>query len=319
MHFAVLVFGQEDNKLLQGSRAMVKAARVRKHRVTVLREKELYLLFDGTRECLHNKNGKPLPRYDAVIVRPSFAADPSIHASLIRQFELEGHLVINKHTGVHRAKNKVRTLQLLHHYQIPMPKTVVFFGSENIDRVMSEFKYPVIVKSAYGAGGSGVFIAETRRSLKPVVEHLLRSKASNKEPIKIQEYIRESKGKDLRLFVVGKKVVAAMQRSAQKGEFRSNFHKGGNVKAVTPSDQEITMSVQSSVNMGLDISGVDILRTKRGPMIIEVNAQPGLEGITKASGIDVAAEIIKFVERKVKQRKARIRKPIKERAGAVEG
>ncbi len=319
MHFAILVFGQEDKKLLPGSRAIVKSARKRGHRMTILREKDLYLLFDGNRECLHNKNGKPLPKYDAVIARPSFASDPSIHASLIRQFELQGQLVINKHTGVHRAKNKVRTLQLLHHYQIPMPKTVVLFGSENIDKVMSEFKYPVVVKSAYGAGGSGVFIAETKRSLKPVVEHLLRSKSSNKEPIKIQEYIHESKGKDLRLFVVGRRVVAAMQRSAQKGEFRSNFHKGGNVKGITPTEQEVTMSIQAALNMGLDISGVDILRTKRGPMIIEVNAQPGLEGITKASGIDVAAEIMKFVERKAKQRKARIRKPIKERASAVEG
>ena len=318
MHFAVLVFGQEDNKLLSGSKAMVKSARARKHRVSILREKELYLLFDGTRKCLHNKNGKPLPKFDAVIVRPSFSSDPSIHASLIRQFELEGYLVINKHTGVHRAKNKVRTLQLLHHYQISMPKTVVLFGSQNIDKIMNEFKYPVIVKSAYGAGGSGVFIAESKRSLMPVVEHLLRSKSGNKEPIKIQEYIKESKGKDLRLFVVGKRVVATMQRSAKKGEFRSNFHKGGNVKSIVPTDDEVKMSVLASMNMGLDISGVDILRTKRGPMIIEVNAQPGLEGIMQATGVDVATEIIRFVERRVRMRRKKIR-PIRENVKKIEG
>lgn len=318
MHFAILVFEQEDGRLLPGSKAIVKAARARKHKVSVLREKELYLLFDGTRECLHNKNGKPLPKYDAVIVRPSFSSDPSIHASLIRQLELQGYLVINKHTGVHRAKNKVRTLQLLHHYNIPMPKTVVLFGTEQIDNVLHEFQYPVIVKSAYGSGGSGVFIAESKRSLMPFVEHLLRKRDGGKEPIKIQEYIRESKGKDLRLFVVGNRVVAAMQRSAQKGEFRSNFHKGGNVTAVVPTEQEIKMSVHASVNMELDISGVDILRTKRGPMIIEVNAQPGLEGITKATGIDVGAEIIKYVERKIKARRQKI-KPVKEKVKKTEG
>jgi ribosomal protein S6--L-glutamate ligase len=320
MRFAILVFGKEENKLLSGAKAIAKAARARKHTVSILKERELYLLFDGTRECLH-KNGKPLPKFDAVIVRPGFPGDPSIHAALIRQFELEGFLVINGHVGVHRAKNKVRTLQLLHHHQIPMPKTVVLFGTQNINTVMNEFQYPVIVKSAYGAGGSGIFIAESRRSLKPVVEYLLSNKASNREPIKIQEYIGESKGKDLRLFVVGKKVVAAMQRSAQRGEFRSNFHKGGNVKAIEPTEEENTMAVQASREMGLDIGGVDILRTKRGPMIIEVNSYPGVEGIAKATGKDIGGMIVKYVEKKVNKRKARTRKPIKEKASTktIEG
>lgn len=296
MHIAILVFEQEKKTLLPGTKMFMKKARAMKHRVTILHEHNLYIMYDGQRESLFC-SGKPLPKYDAVVVRPSFSSDPSIPASLIRQFELKGYLVINTHSAVHRAKNKIRTLQLLHHYQIPMPKTVVLFGEEQLDVVMSEFRYPVILKSAYGSGGSGIFIAESKRSLKPVVEHLL--KRSKSEPIKIQEYIAEAKGKDLRLFVVGKQVVATMQRSAKKGEFRSNFHQGGSVKGIEPTSEEVKMALDASFGLGLDISGVDILRTKKGPVIIEVNSQPGLEGITKATGIDVAQKIVEYVEYRV--------------------
>ncbi len=317
MHLALLVFEQEDNRLLPGSKALVKRARKSGHRVSILREREIYIVFNGVKQSLH-KNGKLLKKFDAVIVRPSFKSDPSIHASLIRQFELEGQLVINTHSGVHRAKNKIRTLQLLHHHGISMPKTVVLFDAAELDKVMGLFTYPVVVKSAYGAGGSGVFIAETKRSLGPVVEHLLRKREGVREPIKIQEYIAESKGKDLRLFTVGKRVVATMQRTAKKGDFRSNFHKGGSVEGVQPTQEEENMAIQAAMNLGLDISGVDILRTKRGPVIIEVNSQPGLEGITKATGIDVAGEIVSYVEKRVRRRKNKL-KEVKERVRSVEG
>jgi ribosomal protein S6--L-glutamate ligase len=316
MHIALLVFEQEKKTLLPGSKMFMKKARAMGHRVSVLREQELYILYDGHRDSLF-RAGKPLRSYDVIVVRPSFSSDPSIHASLIRQFELQGYLVINPHAAVHRAKNKIRTLQLLHHYQIPMPKTVVLFGEGNLEAVMNEFRYPVVVKSAYGSGGSGVFIAESKRSLRPVVEHLL--KRSKNEPIKIQEYIAEAKGKDLRLFVVGMRVVATMQRTAKKGEFRSNFHQGGSVKGITPTDEEVKMALDASRGLGLDVSGVDILRTKKGPVIIEVNSQPGLEGISKATGVDVAQKIVEYVERRVAKRKRAIKKPMKERRRSQEG
>lgn len=316
MNIALLVFEQEKKDLLIGSQMLMDKALLMNHEVTILRENELYILYDGQRESLFLA-GKPLEKFDAIIVRPSFASDPSIHASLIRQFELQGYLVINTHSAVHRAKNKVRTLQLLHHYGIPMPKTVVLFGEGNLDHVMHEFKYPVIVKSAYGAGGSGVFIAESRRSLFPVVEHLL--KRSKVEPIKIQEYIAESKGKDLRVFIVGRKVVATMQRSAKKGEFRSNFHKGGRVECIEPTEAEVKMALDASIGLGLDISGVDILRTKHGPVVIEVNSQPGLEGITKATGVDVARKIVEYTQRRVTARKRKAQLGAKEKRKSQEG
>jgi ribosomal protein S6--L-glutamate ligase len=314
MNIAILVFEQERKELLVGSRMICEKFEDMGHTVSVLRERELYIMFNGKKKALCS-GGKCLSDFDAVVVRPSFASDPSIHASLIRQFELQGYLVINTHAGVHRTKNKIRTLQLLHHHNISMPKTVVLFDVSSVDHVMSEFKYPVILKSAYGAGGSGIFIAESKRSMIPIAEYLLRKN----DPIKIQEYIAESKGKDLRLFVVGKKVVAAMQRSAKKGDFRSNFHKGGVVKNVEPTEVERKMAIKASLDMSLDIAGVDILRTKNGPVIIEINSQPGLEGITKATGIDVAKTIVDYTCKRAKIRKKNIQRALKERGSSIEG
>ncbi len=300
MHIAILVFKAEIKELAPGS-ALIKAA-VEKagHEVSIVQESDVQIHY-GKHPNLF-MHGKPVPDFDAVIVRPLFKRDPSIHSSIIRQFELNGFLVINGYLGVHRAKNKIRTLQLLDHFNLPMPKTVVLFGTNDLNETLKDFKFPVIVKAAYGSAGTGIFIAETKRSVTPIIEYLLKEGGEN-DPIKIQEYIKESKGKDLRVFVLGKKVVAAMQRSAKKGEFRSNFHKGGSVKSIKLTAEETDLAIRASQHMGLNISGVDILRTERGPVIIEVNSCPGLEGITQATGIDVAAEIVKYVEKKIRSRK----------------
>jgi ribosomal protein S6--L-glutamate ligase len=303
MKIAILVFEQERKELLIGSQMIHDKFIEMGHTVDVLRERELYMMFNGNKDALYWK-GKKLPKYDAVVVRPSFSAYPSIHAALIRQFELQGYLVLNPHTGVHRTKNKIRTLQLMHHKKTPMPKTAIVFDAPTIDYLTQEFKYPVILKSAFGAGGSGIFIAESRRSMQSIADYLLKKN----EPIKIQEYIAESKGKDIRIFVVGNKVAAAMERSAKKGDFRSNFHKGGSVKAIEVTDAEKKIALRAAKYMGLDIAGVDVLRTKKGPVIIEVNSQPGLEGITKATGVDVAKKIVKYTERCVKARKKNSKK-----------
>jgi ribosomal protein S6--L-glutamate ligase len=303
MKIAILVFENERKELFIGSQMIFDKFVEMGHDVDVLRERELYIMFNGKKEALY-RAGEKLPKYDAVFVRPSFSSDPSIHAALIRQFELQGYLVLNGHAGVHRAKNKIRTLQLMHHKKTAMPKTAIVFDAPSIDFLTKEFKYPVILKSAYGAGGSGIFIAESKRSMQSIADYLLKKN----EPIKIQEYIAESKGKDLRLFVVGGKVVATMQRSAKKGDFRSNFHKGGSVKSIEPTTEEVKMATRAAKYMGLDIAGVDILRTKKGPVIIEVNSQPGLEGITKATGVDVAKKIVKYTEKCVNARKKNSKK-----------
>jgi len=274
----------------------------------VICERDLQIRFNGKTKILHR--GYPLPKYDAIFVRPLFNHDPSIHSAVIRQFELNGRLVINGYLGVHRAKNKIRTLQLLAHHNLPMPKTTLLFDEEHLKVTLKDFKFPVVVKAAYGSGGSGIFICETQRAVAPVVEHLLKDNNTSNDPIKIQEYISEAKGKDLRLFVVGKKVVATMERKAKKGEFRANFHKGGSVKGITPTKKEERLAIAAAREMGLNLAGVDILRSKTGPLILEVNSAPGLEGITLATGVDIAGEVVKYIEQKVK--KNRGKKKLKE-------
>ncbi len=301
MKIAILIFSKEKDQLLPGTSAIRDSMVSHGHSVTILCETDLHLRFGKKTKIYHHDN--PIPKFDAVLVRPIFNHDPSIHSALIRQFELNDHLVINDYLGVHRAKNKIRTLQLLAHHGLPMPKTALLFGDENLANAIKDFTFPVVVKSAYGTGGSGIFICESKRSLQPVVEYVLKNNNTSNHPIKIQEYIKEAKGKDLRLFVVGKKVIAAMERKAKKGEFRANFHKGGSVKSIKTTKKENKLAIDATTYMGLNIAGVDILRSKQGPLILEVNSAPGLEGITKASGTDVAGEIVSYIERRVRARR----------------
>ncbi len=304
MKFAVLTFELEKYKLLPGTKMIIKRARELGHRVTLMREHELQIRF-GNHHKIYYK-GKPFPKFDAVIVRPGIKEDPSVHAAILRQIELEGELVINGYLGVHRAKNKIRTLQILDHFGLPIPKTVVIFSAAELESAVKDFTFPVIMKTVYGSGGAGVFIAESKRSLKPFIQYLTQRSELSNTPVKIQEYIKEAKGKDLRVFVVGKEVVAAMERSAKPGEFRANVHQGGKARAVEVTENEKTLCVEAMKRLGLNIAGVDILRTKKGPVIIEVNSYPGLEGITAATGVDVAEKIVKYAERKVIRRRNKI-------------
>lgn len=301
MKIAFLVFSKERKELMPGSTMIYDKMIERGHKVDILCEQDLQIRFGKHTKIFHA--GKPLKKYDIVFVRPIFNHDPSIHSAVIRQFELNGSVVINGYLGVHRAKNKIRTLQLLAHHNLPTPKTTLLFDEEHLVPTLKDFSFPVVVKAAYGSGGAGIFICESLRAVAPVVEHLLKANNSSNNPIKIQEYISEAKGKDLRLFVVGKKVVATMQRKAKKGDFRANIHKGGSGKGVTPTKKEERLALEAAKRMGLNIAGVDILRSKKGPLILEVNSAPGLAGITEATGVDVAKEIVKYCEKKVKNGK----------------
>jgi ribosomal protein S6--L-glutamate ligase len=245
-----------------------------------------------------------------ILVRPGFSKDPSVNSSIIKQFQLAGFYVLNGYVGVFRAKSKIRTLQMLDHFNIAVPKTVVSEDASTLEEAAEAFKFPVIIKSIYGTHGRGVFIAESKRSLKPIIEYLA---AKENGPVSVQEYIQEAKGKDLRVFVLGKKVVAAMERVAKSGEFRANFHKGGTVGVADLSQEEKKMSIQATKILGLDIAGVDILRTKTGPKIIEVNSNPGLEGITKASGVNVVEKIASFIEHRVNKYGSKQKKPMPKR------
>ncbi len=282
---------------------IVKAARARGHRVTIIPER--YLAFDFGKDKKILFKNKPLPKFDAILVRAGFLNNPSIHSAVIKQFQLAGCLIINSDLGVHRCKNKLRMLQLLDHFDFPIPKTRAVFDYKHIEHITEEFKFPIIIKTVYGSLGVGVMMADSKRLLVPIVEHII---SSTSLPILVQEYIKEAKGKDLRVFTVGKKVIAAMERVAKRGDFRANFSAGGKVNLAELTEEEIKMSIDSAKQLGLHTAGVDIIRTNDGPKILEVNSNPGLEGITQATGVDVSTEIVKYIERKVSRRKRKIKK-----------
>lgn len=310
MRIGILTFQKSKKALAVGTKSIVKEATRRGHEVTILYSKDVGLIF-GNGKALTYQNKKISPKdFDVILVRPGFTGDPSVNASIIKQFALAGFYVLNNYIGVFRAKNKIRTMQLLDHFNVPVPKTLVVSEPELLEDAAKEFSFPVIVKTIFGTHGTGVFIAESLRSLAPIVDYLTKRERG---PVKLQEYIAEAKGKDIRAFVAGKKILAAMERSAKSGEFRANFHKGGSVGTVELSDIEKKLAIRASQVLGLDISGVDILRTKDGPKIIEVNSNPGLEGIGKATGINMAEKVVNFIEHRVKKYGKLYGKPLPKR------
>lgn len=310
MNIGVLTFVASKKQIAVGTKSIIKEARSRGHKVKVFFSPRVGLVFGNGKTLTYRGKALNPNDYDAILVRPGFTKDPSVNASIIKQFQLAGFYVLNGYIGVFRAKNKIRTLQMLDHFGIPVPKTVVVEDPDLLVEAAQEFRFPIIVKSIYGTHGNGVFLAESRRSLKPIVEYLIKAERG---PVSVQEYIREAKGKDLRVFVLGKKIVATMERVAKSGEFRANFHKGGKVTIADLSKEEKQISRKATEILNLDIAGVDILRTKSGPKIIEVNSNPGLEGISKASGVDVAAKIVDFIERRVKIYGKKRKKPLPKR------
>lgn len=307
MKIGILTFVQTKKKLAVGTKSLIRELKDRGHEVKLFFAPQIGLVFGNTKRLTYKGKAIDPNDYDVIVVRPGFTKDPSVNSSFIKQFQLAGFYVLNGYVGVFRAKSKVRSLQMLDHFDIPVPKTIVLEDSAQLEKAAEEFSFPVIIKSIYGTHGRGVFIAESKRSLSPIVEYLTKKESG---PVTLQEYIKEAKGKDLRAFVLGKKVVASMQRSAKAGEFRANFHKGGSVNKVTLTEVEKKLAIKATKVLGLDIAGVDILRTKDGPKIIEVNSNPGLEGISKASGIDMAVRLTKFIEHRAKKYGSKHKRPL---------
>ncbi|MEK9155382.1 MAG: RimK family alpha-L-glutamate ligase [Patescibacteria group bacterium] len=299
MRIGILTFVSGKKQIAVGTASIVAEAKARGHHVKMLYSNHVGLVFGNGRTLTYKGEDIRAEDFDVILVRPGFTKDPSVNASIIKQFQLAGFYVLNTYIGVFRAKNKIRTLQMLNHFGLPVPKTHVLGDASLLESAAKEFTFPVIIKSIFGTHGTGVFIAESMRSLAPIVDYLTKKEQGL---VKLQEYIEEAQGKDLRIFVAGKRVLAAMERSAKPGEFRSNFHKGGSVCTVDLTDDEKKLAIKATQILGLDIAGVDILRTKTGPKIIEVNSNPGLEGISKATGINVAAKLVDFVERRVEKR-----------------
>jgi ribosomal protein S6--L-glutamate ligase len=283
---------------------MIKnSALARGHKVRIYLTKHFQFTFDTNRLSLLYKN-KPFLAPDVMIVRPSILSDIDLQLSIVKQIQLMGIPVVNHYLPIARAKNKIRTVQILAHKGISVPKTVVVHSMEHVDSLVEELgSFPLIMKLAQGSFGNGVCILESMRSLRSMFDLINASDFGKNNHILIQEYVREAKGKDIRVFVVDGKIVAAMERRAKRGEFRANFHHGGSVALTDLTEEEKILSLRATKEIGLDVSGVDIIRTASGPKILEVNSNPGLEGITTATGIDVAGHIVQYAEKLVKRKK----------------
>ena len=278
------------NSKLYSTRRLVEAARERHHTVRVLDPLRCYLRISSEGFEMHHR-GRPISGYNAVIPRIG-ASITRYGTAVLRQFELMGSFTPNSSDAIARARDKLRSHQLLAAQGIGLPVTV--FGDnpdDTVDLLSMLGPPPHVIKLNEGTQGAGVMLTEKPSASRSVVE-ALRGLYAN---FLVQEFIAEAKGADLRCFVVGGEVVAAMRRQAPKGDFRSNLHRGGSAKAVRVSPAEQATAVRAASVLGLGVAGVDLIRSKRGPLVLEVNSSPGLEGIEAATGVDIAGRVVDYV------------------------
>lgn len=277
---------------LYSTRRLAEAAKQRGHHADVIDTLRCYMNITSAQPTIHYK-GEPLANYDAVI--PRIGASVTFYgAAVVRQLEMMGVLCVNDSIAITRARDKLRSLQLLSKKGIGLPITGF---AHSLDEIQDLIKMvggpPLIIKFLEGTQGVGVVLVETTKAARSVIEAFLGLKVN----ILVQEYIKEASGVDIRCFVVGNEVVAAMKRQAKSPEeFRSNLHRGGSATSIEVTDEERTMAIRAAHIIGLNVAGVDIVRSNRGPLVIEVNASPGIEGIEKATKKDVAGTIIQFIE-----------------------
>lgn len=294
MKIAVLA----TNPNLYSNKRLMEAGRQRGHEMHFIVIGNCYMDITARAPEIHYRGGEILNYFDAVIprVRPSATF---YGTAVLRQFEMQGSYCLNGPISIGRAQDKLRTMQMLCAEHINIPRTG-FANSplDTKDLIKMVGGTPAVIKLLEGTQGVGVMLAETDQQ----AESLINAFKSLKANILIQEYIKEAKGRDLRCFVIGDEVVASMERQAAKGEFRANIHLGGKGFAVDVTAQEKKIALAAARAINLKVAGVDLIRAKEGPKILEVNASPGLEGVEAATGIDIAGLMIEHIEEQVKKK-----------------
>lgn len=289
------------------TRRLKEVAKARGHEVKVIKYKECYASIEKSNPVVSYR-GEDLAQFDAII--PRIASNMTRYGTaIVRQLEMQGVYSISSSIAISRSRDKLRSMQLLAKAGVGIPKTVVSRNSADIDNLLDKLgEPPVIIKLARGTHGNGVVLAETKKAAKSVLQafYLTNDDGTN---ILLQEFIKESAGTDIRALVVGGRVVASMKRQSLDDDFRSNLHKGGEGTVVKLTEEERKMAIKAAKAMGLNIAGVDMMRSERGPLILEVNASPGF-GIEKVTKRDVASAVIDYVERNAKRR------PKKDKVGA---
>ncbi|TVS17436.1 MAG: 30S ribosomal protein S6--L-glutamate ligase [Gammaproteobacteria bacterium] len=290
------------NGRLYSTRRLAEAAKQRGHEVQVIDTLRCYMNMATARPSIHFK-GQELAGVDAVI--PRIGASITFYgAAVVRQFEMMGVFSVNESVAITRARDKLRSLQLLARKGMGLPVTGFAHSPDDIpDLIDMVGGAPLVIKLLEGTQGIGVVLAETKQAAKSVIEAFMGLNVN----IMVQEFIREAGGSDIRCLVVGEKVVAAMKRQGAPGEFRSNLHRGGSAEVVKITSAERRTAIGAARAMGLNVAGVDILRSNHGPLVLEVNSSPGLGGIEQATGQDVAGMIIEFIERQAKPNRTKTR------------
>lgn len=280
------------NPRLYSTRRLVEAGEQRGHEMVVLDHLKCVLIIEKGNPHIFYK-GEEVFGIDAII--PRIGASVTFYgAAVVRQFEQMKAFSCTESQALVRSRDKLRSLQLLAKAGIGMPKTVFANVPKDIDNVINKVGgAPVVIKLLEGTQGIGVILADTHKSAKSVIESFLALDAN----ILVQEFIKEAGGADVRAFIVDGKIVGAMKRQGAPGEFRSNLHRGGTASVVELTKDERETALRAAKKLGLGIAGVDMLQSSRGPLVMEVNSSPGLEGIEGATGIDIAGKIIEYIER----------------------
>lgn len=282
------------NRRLYSTRRLLEAGLLAGHDVRVVDHVRCFMDISSDNPTVHYREEEFEPgHFDAVI--PRIGSSVTFYGcSVVRQFEMMGVYCVNESVAISRARDKLRSLQLLSRRGVGIPVTSFANSPDDVKGLIREVGgAPLVIKLLEGTQGIGVVLAETRKAAESVIQAFMGLNTA----ILVQEYIKEAGGSDIRAFVVGGRVIAAMKRQAPEGEFRSNLHRGGKATLVRLTREERETALRAAKVMGLNVCGVDILRSERGPLVMEVNASPGLRGIEEATGKDIAGLVIRFIER----------------------
>jgi ribosomal protein S6--L-glutamate ligase len=290
------------NPKLYSTQRLVEAAEQRGHEVHVIDVLRCYMNITSMKPEVHYK-GMNLTDFDAVI--PRIGASVTFYGTaVLRQFEMMNVYPVNESVAISRSRDKLRALQLLSRKGLGLPVTGFAHRPDDVDDLIKMVGgAPLVIKLLEGTQGIGVVLAETKGAAESVIEAFMGMQAN----ILVQEFIKEAGGADIRCFVIGDKVVAAMKRQGKEGEFRSNIHRGGTANLIRITPEERSTAVRAAKTMGLNVCGVDLLRSNHGPVVMEVNSSPGLQGIEGATGKDIAGMIIDFTEKNAKLGKTKTR------------
>ncbi|MBU2896541.1 30S ribosomal protein S6--L-glutamate ligase [Vibrio hepatarius] len=290
------------NAHLYSNQRLIEAAQNRGHEVKVIDALRCYMNINSDKPQIHFK-GEELSGFDAII--PRIGASVTFYGTaVLRQFEMMGVYPVNESVAITRSRDKLRSMQLLSRKGVGMPITGFASKPDDVKDLLEMVGgTPVVIKLLEGTQGIGVVLAETRKAAESVIEAFMGLKAN----IMVQEYIKEAEGADVRCFVIGDKVIAAMKRQGAEGEFRSNLHRGGSASLTKITPQERRTAIAAAKIMGLNVAGVDLLRSSRGPLVMEVNSSPGLEGIEAATGKDIAGMIIEFIQKNAASKRTKTR------------